>query len=164
MWAIISIFKFTQPLIFYDMYNYICTEVHPPVILTYNLGIDATAYSGQRVTFRCTVKIVVDLGIVITWRSEDYIGRRGDALQITSDDPAGTTVNKLTTVVMLISSTRSSDGLTTVITELQLTADAMYANSHVSCMANGRFVSGITFLTSGNARTLILCYIFFVHS
>jgi hypothetical protein len=63
-----------QPLIFY-----VCIEVHPPVILTHNLGSDATAYSGQRVTFTCTVKIVVDLGIVITWRTEDYIGR-GDVL------------------------------------------------------------------------------------
>jgi hypothetical protein len=142
MWAIISIFKFMHPLIFY-----VCTEVHPPVILTYDLGIDATAYSGERVTFRCTVNMVVDLGIVITWRSEDYIGR-GDVLQVTSDEPAGTTVNKSTTVVTLISSTRSSDGLTTVITELQLTASAMYANSHVSCMANGGYISGITFFTS----------------
>jgi hypothetical protein len=131
------------------IYVHVCTEVHPPVILTYNLGIDATAYSGQRVTFRCTVKFVVDLGIVITWRSEDYIGRsRGDVLQVTSDDSAGTTVNKLTTVVTLIRSTRSSDGLTSVITELQLTADTMYANSRVSCMANGGFIRGITFLTS----------------
>jgi hypothetical protein len=124
---------------------YVCTEVHPPVILTHNLGSGAMAYSGQRVTFRCTVNLVVNRGIVITWRSEDYIGRgrRGDVLQITSDDPEGTTVNKLTTVATLISSTRSSDGLTTVITELQLTADAMYANSDVGCRANGREVQPI---------------------
>jgi hypothetical protein len=146
MWAIISIFIIFYVCIY--LYN-VCTEVHPPVILTHNLGSDATAYSGQRVIFRCTVKIVVDLGIVITWRSEDYIGR-GDVLQLTSGDPAGTTVNKLTTVVTLINSTRSSDGmgLTTVITELQLTADAMYANSHVSCMANGGFIRGVPFFTS----------------
>ena len=57
------------------------TGVHPPVILTHNLGRDAIAYIGQRVTFTCTVNIVVNRGIVITWRSEDYIGRgRSDVL------------------------------------------------------------------------------------
>ena len=53
---------------------YVCIEVHPPVILTNNLGSGAMAYNGQTVKFMCMVKIVVHRGIVVTWRSDDYIG------------------------------------------------------------------------------------------
>ena len=40
------------------------------------------------------------------------------------------------TVATLINTTRSNETVM-VITELQLTASAMYPNSHVSCKANG---------------------------
>ena len=128
------------------------TEVHPPVTLTHNLGRDAIAYNGQRVTFTCTVNIVVDRDIVITWRSEDYIGHGSNVLQVTSESPVA---NKSTTVVMLVNSTRSSDGLLTVVTELQLVASASYPKSHLSCRANGVRARTVTFFTSllpGNAH------------
>jgi hypothetical protein len=106
------------------------------VILTHNLGSRAIAYHGQAVTFMCTVNIVVDRDIVITWRSEDYIGTGGDGLQLTSIDPVGTTANKSTTVVTLTNRTRNN-GITTIVTQLELIASAMYPDSRVSCKPNG---------------------------
>jgi hypothetical protein len=108
------------------------------VVLTHNLGSGAIAYHGQKVTLTCTVNIVtvVNRGIVITWRSGDYIGP-GDVLQVTSKDSVGSTVHKSTTAVTLISTTQSN-GMITVVTELQLMASAMYPNSRVSCQPNGR--------------------------
>jgi hypothetical protein len=107
------------------------------------------AYIGQRVTFTCIVNIVVNRPINTTWRTEDYIGSGSDdVLQLRSNDSVGTTVNKSTTVVTLIRSTRSKTGLITVETELQLTADARYPISRVSCMANGGPIHGVTFFTS----------------
>ena len=131
------------------------TGVHPSVTLTHNLGRDAIAYSGQRVTFTCTVNIVVNRGIVITWRSKDYIGR--NVLRVTSENPVDTTVNRSTTVVMLVNSTRNSDGLLTVVTELQLVASASYPESQLSCRANGTRanITTLNFSTSwmpGNAH------------
>jgi hypothetical protein len=115
------------------------------------------AYNGQRVTFTCTINIVVDHRIVIRWRSEDYIGTGvRDILQVTSDDPIGSTDNISTTEATLISGTRSNNGLITVVTELQLTASAMYPISHISCRANDgpmaiRMVTFFTFVLPGNA-------------
>jgi hypothetical protein len=117
------------------------------VILTHNLGSGAVAYSGQKVTFTCTVNIVVNHDIVITWRSEDYIGRGHDVLQVTSKDPEGTTDHKLTTAVMLINRTQSN-GMVTIVTELQLIASAMYFSSQVGCKPNGHETVMIAFRKS----------------
>jgi hypothetical protein len=100
------------------------------------------AYHGQRVTFLCT--IVADREILTTWRSPQYI--RGDVLQLLSTSEDGHTVNNLQnpdTVATLINSTRSN-GTVTVVTELQLTASAMYPISHVGCKANGREIQPVT--------------------
>jgi hypothetical protein len=80
----------------------------------------------------------MDRDIVITWRSEDYIGTGGDGLQLTSIDTVGTTstVNKSTTVVTLTNRTRNN-GITTIVTQLHLIADAMYPDFRVSCQPNG---------------------------
>jgi hypothetical protein len=103
------------------------------VILTHDLGSRAVAYHGQAVTFTCTVNIVMDRDIVITWRSEHYIG---DVLQLMSDAPVGTTVNQSTTVAILTKHTQSNR-IITIVTQLQLIASAMYPDSRVSCQPNG---------------------------
>jgi hypothetical protein len=139
------------------------------VVLTHNLGSDAIAYDGERITFICTVDIVMGHRVVITWRSVDYIGRgrRGDVLQLMSDAPVGTmdTDRRSTTVVTLTNRTQRGNGTVTIVTELQLMASAMYANSRIGCMANGTPIHWVTFFTSllpGNA--LILSCIFLVDS
>ena len=85
----------------------------------------------------CT--IVADRDIIVTWRSLQYIGV--DILQLLSSDqdaydhPIRSRQNPAT-VAILINSTHSN-GMVTVIAQLQLTASAMHANSRVSCRANG---------------------------
>ena len=147
-WAIINFY-----------FDFLCnTEIHSPVILIDNLGSGAMAHDGQRVTFMCTINIVIGRAIVIAWRSDDYIGIGGtdDILQVASNAPLGTTVNKSTTVLTLISSNHSSNGLLTVVTELQLVASASYPKSHLSCRVKGvpirtEIVTFFTSLLPGNA-------------
>ena len=69
-------------------------------------------------------------------------------MQVTSESPVGTTDSRSTTVVMLVSSNHSSDGLLTVITELQLVASASYPMSRLGCRANGVRIRTVTFSTS----------------
>lgn len=129
--------------------TYISAGVDPLVVLTHNLGDDAVAYKGQRVTFRCT--ITVGRHIVITWSSDDYIGTGGDNLQLLSIDPEGqntTNTRNPTTIAFLINTTRINRVIT-VISELQLTASELYPTSNVSCGINGGLLYGdtITFHT-----------------
>ena len=119
------------------------TDVYPPVMLTHNLGDDAVAYNGQRVTFICTINIVAGRdNIIITWESAHYIGTgRGHNLRLNSSDPESHTARNSqnpTTVATLINSTRNSNRVITAVSELQLTASARYPTSTVSCRANGR--------------------------
>ena len=131
------------------MYDY-TAEVDPLVNLTHNLSGGGFAYNGQRVTFICTIVVAHDT--VITWESDDYIGTGGDVLQLTSVDPEGTSATNPrnpTTVATLISTTRSSDGVITAISKLQLTASALSPTSYISCMTNGAGpVKTVTFQTS----------------
>ena len=108
----------------------------PDVTITHNLAGGNRAYNGQRLTFRC---IITGLDTVLTWRSDDYIGIGGDVLQQASADQPGQTASNSrnpTTVSTLISTTRSG-GVTTTISELQLTASSQFPISSVSCENNG---------------------------
>ena len=107
------------------------------VFLSSNLIRGNHAYDGQRVTFRC---VITGLDTVITWRSDGYIGIGGDVLQLASTDQPGRTDSNSrnpTTVATLISTTRSG-GVTTTVSELQLTASSQFLNSTVSCGVNGQ--------------------------
>ena len=109
----------------------------PDVMLTHDLIEGNRAYDGQRVTFQC---IIVGLDTVVTWRSQDYIGTGGDVLQLASADSAGQTASNSrnpTTVATLINTTRNG-GVTTTISELQLTASSQFSSSNVSCGVNGQ--------------------------
>ena len=107
------------------------------MMLTHDLIEGNQAYDGQRVAFWC---IIVGLDTVVTWRSQDYIGTGGDVLQLASADPAGQTASNSrnpTTVATLINTTRNG-GVTTTISELQLTASSQSSVSNVSCGVNGQ--------------------------
>jgi hypothetical protein len=106
-------------------------------MLTHNLVGGNRAYDRQVVTFRCVITGVVR---VINWRSEQYIGTGGDVLQLASADPPGQTASNSrnpTTVATLVSSSRSS-GVTTVVSELRLTASSQFPTSNISCRDNGQ--------------------------
>ena len=124
------------------------------MILTHNLGSDAIAYHGQRVTFTCTVDIIVGHGIVITWSSDDYIGTGGDVLQVRSNARVGTTDRKMTTVVTLINRIQNNR-VVTVETQMQITASVVYPNSSVSCRPNGHEPASISFRKSGMTIMLL---------
>ena len=112
--------------------------VDPRVTLTHNLTDGHVVYDTQRVIFFCT--IIANQATTITWSSDEYIGTEGVDLQLTSDDPLGfSTSNQRdpTTVVTLINTTRSSDGVITVTTSLQLVTSAQYPTSRITCKANG---------------------------
>ena len=137
--------------------TYISAGVDPLVILTHNLGDDAVAYKGQRVTFICM--ITAGRHIVITWSSDEYVGTGGDNLQLLSIDPEGqntTNTRNPTTIAYLISITRSN-GVITVVSELQLTASELYPTSNISCGINGGLLYGdtITFQTSPGKSALL---------
>jgi hypothetical protein len=112
--------------------------VDPDVMLTHNLVGGNRAYDRQVVTFRCVITGVVR---VINWRSEQYIGTGGDVLQLASADPPGQTASNSrnpTTVATLVSTSRSaSGGVTTTVSELQITASSQYPSSSISCANNG---------------------------
>jgi hypothetical protein len=104
-------------------------------MLTHNLAGDH-AYNQQVVTFWC---VIIGLDTILTWRSEHYIGTGGDVLQLASALPPGRTASNSrnpTTVATLISTTRSG-GVTTTVSELQLTASSQFPTSSVSCANNG---------------------------
>ena len=113
------------------------------VYLSNNLISGDRAYTGQRVTFRC---VIVGMDTVLTWRSSQYIGTGGDVLQLASADPAGQTASNSrnpTTVATLVSTSRSG-GVTTTVSELQLTASSQFPNSTVSCEVNSHGPVNVT--------------------
>ena len=140
------------------MHNYTAVVVPGRVILAHNLGDSNVAYNTQRVTFICTI-IVKDRDLVITWSSDEYIGTGGLVLQLTSADPPGFSVpnpRNPTTVATLLNTTRSSDGLITVTSSLQLVASAKYPTSSISCRANGPAgpVETVAFQTSMQSTSM----------
>ena len=121
--------------------------------LTHNLGSGAIAYHGQTMIFTCTVRdIVVGHPIVISLRSDDYIGTGGDVLQVRSNAPLGTTHRKMTTVTTL-TNRRIRNNRVTVEIQMQITASEVYPTSSVSCRPNGVRPRMVTFNTvPGNAH------------
>ena len=105
------------------------------------------AYDRQVVTFRC---VIVGVDTVLNWMSDDYIGVGGDVLQLASADPPGQTASNPrnpTTIATLVSTSRSN-GVTTTVSELQLTASSQFPTSSVSCRDNGQGpVSAVIFQT-----------------
>ena len=132
-------------------------EVVPCVTLTHNLGDNGVAYDRQRATFICMIVAGQDIDIVITWSSDEYIGTGGIVLQLTSADSVGS--NKYnpripTTVVTMINTTHSSDGVITVTTSLQLVASVQYPTSTITCRANGHGPNAtVAFQTSMQSTT-----------
>lgn len=129
---------------------------NPGVMLTHDLIGGNRAYDGQRVTFRC---VIVGLDTVVTWRSQDYIGTGGDLLQLASADPAGQTASNSrnpTTVATLINTTRIG-GVTTTISELQLTASSQLFTSNVSCGVNGQGPFNTTLFRKAAIRYMHYC-------
>jgi hypothetical protein len=119
----------------FSQFNILTGIIDPDVMLSHNLVGDR-AYDRQVVIFRC---VIIGVDTILTWRSEDYIGTGEDVLQLASTDPAGQTASNLrnpTTVATLVSTTRSS-GVTTTVSELQLTASSQFPTSSVSCANNG---------------------------
>lgn len=107
-----------------------------------DVSLAIVAYDEQRVSLICTTRAsrAHDHDLIINWRSSDYIGDRGEILQLTSTDPVNhteTSRRRSTTVATLLNTTRSN-GVVTVVSELQFIASAQYSTSHVSCKANGR--------------------------
>ena len=106
-------------------------------MLTHNLVGGNRAYDGQVVTFLC---VITGVDTVLNWISDDYIGTGGDVLQLASADPVGQTASNPrnpTTVATLVSTSRSG-GVTTTVSELQLTASSQFPTSNVSCRDNGQ--------------------------
>ena len=102
-----------------------------------DLSYGDRAYDRQVVTFRC---VITGVDTVLNWISDHYIGTGGDVLQLASADQPGQTASNSrnpTTVATLVSTSRSG-GVTTTVSELQLTASSQFPTSSVSCRDNGQ--------------------------
>ena len=86
----------------------------------------------QTAIFRCTIR---GTGTSLTWSSDDYIGSGDNALRLSSNDIPGQIVsssrNPNTTATLI--STTTNNGMTMIISELQIITSEQYQYSFVSC-------------------------------
>lgn len=126
---------------------YILVTASQTVILSSNLSEDHIAHPQQYIIFNC----VVSGSDILEWRSEEYIGRGEDTLQLLAIDEIGTNVsNPNTKAVAKLVNVSNENGILIITSRLILRASLLYPVSTVSCSNNGHGSSkNITFLTQG---------------
>lgn len=103
-----------------------------------NLNDGNTAYDGQNITFRCTVRGV---GRFLTWSSNEYIGL-GQELQLHRHGQTEY-AEFSNTVATLISTTTDDDTqVTEIVSDLNITVSLQYPSiSSVICQLNSHGTS-----------------------
>ena len=111
------------------------------------LNDDQLVCSGKLLIFTCTTRG----SPILEWFSEEYIGTGGDRLQILSGSDRNTSSINPDVVATRINVT-NDNGITVIVSELQIIASIKYPTATVSCSnGNLRSIQNITFRMFGKS-------------
>ena len=96
-------------------------------ILTTTLSSDRQVCPGEEVIFTCVVQ-----GPHLSWSSDEYIGRDGERLEFGTINKPNETSNYSSTVATLLSKIERN-GVTEIVSRLEIIASEEYSNSSVTC-------------------------------
>ena len=91
------------------------------------LPSDRQVCPGEEVSFICVVQ-----GEILSWSSEEYMGRDGERLEFATVDKPNETSNYSSTVATLLNKIERN-GVTEIVSQLKLIASAEYPTSSVFC-------------------------------
>ena len=121
------------------------------VTLTSTLIAEHVVYPQDIIIFMCTTRG----SPILEWFSEEYIGTRGDRLQILSiSDRNISSINP--NVVATRINVTNENGVVVIVSELRIIASIQYPNATVSCSNGSPKKIDIMFQTLGESHLLTI--------